>query len=112
MATSSQKWVLNVSTPNGTGGFMWADAMSNATAATNTWVHLIGVFDAGSGQTTLYVNGVAQTTKGSGAAGWHSTDSLLLGTNNTTYYAGLIDQVKVYQGAMNAREAAALYNAG
>ncbi|GHJ45472.1 hypothetical protein Cs7R123_28140 [Catellatospora sp. TT07R-123] len=106
---TSGKFVFAMATPDGSGGYIWANATSAAVAVPGTWTHLTGVFDAVTGKTKLYVDGVAQTSEGSNAVGWDSTDSLLVGTTGTTAnFGGLIDQVKVYQGVLNSREAAAL----
>ncbi|GAA2391678.1 LamG domain-containing protein [Dactylosporangium salmoneum] len=112
---TTPRWNFSVNTTNGTGGLAWTTAVSNAAPTAGTWVHLVGVFDRPAGKVTLYVNGVAQTTVGNGAKGLDSTGPLMLGglmggTGSTLN--GVIDQVKVYQGALSAREVMALYQQG
>ncbi|GHJ48978.1 hypothetical protein Cs7R123_63200 [Catellatospora sp. TT07R-123] len=111
--SNSGKWAVSITNPNGTGGLNWFGADSNAPAALNTWVHLVGTFNAGTGRVTLYVNGVAQTNQPTGATGWDSTGALRVGTMITNaFFQGNIDQVRVFQGALNAREVTGIYNAG
>jgi hypothetical protein len=104
------KFSFTMATPDGLGGYTWANSVSASAAVPGTWTHLVGVFDAVTGHTKVYVNGVAQATIGSGAAGWDSPSSLLIGTTGTaSFFNGLVDQVKVYQGVLNDREVAGLY---
>jgi hypothetical protein len=106
---ASGRWAFWVRTPDGTGGSFTTTATSSASASIGEWTHLVGVFDAPTGQVRLYVDGVRVTTA-SGAAGWASTESLQIGsTDGSQYFDGAIDQVQVFQGAMNDREVAALY---
>jgi hypothetical protein len=95
------KWAFTVSTPDGSGGYSWANARSNAVAVANTWVKLTGVFDTGTGETRLYVNDVLQTTKGAGGIGWPTTGALILGHNTTNSpFTGEIDEVKAFAGSI------------
>lgn len=103
-------WVFSVVNDNGDGTYSWKSARSNVAATAGTWVHLIGVFDLGKHETRLYVDGVKQTTKGTDAIGHHSTQVLQVGYDGGAFFNGEIDQVKVYSGAMNDREASNLYN--
>jgi hypothetical protein len=104
------KWGVTVRTPNGSGGFVNTEARSNVVAVTGTWVHLVGQFDAGTGQVRLYVNGVLQNVVATGAVGSVGAESLTIGSyNGTARYGGTIDDVRVWQGLLNAREIANLY---
>ncbi|WP_157641532.1 LamG-like jellyroll fold domain-containing protein [Longispora albida] len=102
---ASGRWAMQI-TQSGTGtGTSWT-AKSLAPAAVNTWTSLQGVYDAQSGQVTLYVNGVLQETVG-GAAGWQSSGSFLIGSQKTSgHFAGQIDSVQVSQGLPSASPAA------
>ncbi|MFI7280844.1 LamG domain-containing protein [Micromonospora chersina] len=105
---------FTIAAPDGAGGVTWfnARADSKVTAdGTGQWVHLIGVFDVGSGEVRLYVDGVRQKVVGTGAVGAESAQPLYIGGNGTwgSYLHGNIDEIKIYAGAMNDREAASLY---
>ncbi|MEU4214071.1 LamG domain-containing protein [Actinoplanes sp. NPDC026623] len=101
----SQKWAFGVANPDGSV----TTALSATTAKTDDWVHLAGVFDAGSGEVALYVDGVKQPVA-TGGKGSFAAAGLRLGALPTgSFYGGLIDEVKVYQGTMSAREIAGLH---
>jgi hypothetical protein len=106
-------WEFDVTNPDGAGGLTWFGATSDAPAAINTWVHLVGTFNAGTGKLTLYVNGVPQADQPTGATGWDTTGALRVGWMVTAHYLqGDIDQVRIFQGALSAREVKDIYNAG
>ena len=92
----------------------WHTAWSQTpltTAVLGTWVHLVGAFDASTGQLSLYVNG-ARADDGSGIqqGRWQASGPLAVGRSvwtpvgGATQYAdhvvGTIDDVTVYAGAM------------
>ncbi|MEU4677894.1 LamG domain-containing protein [Micromonospora sp. NPDC023737] len=107
------KWVFTISNPNGSGGLNWFGAISDAPAEINTWVHLVGTFDAGMGRVTLYVDGVPQSFKPTGATGWDTTGPLNIGgLAVNSFLQGDIDQVRVFQGLLSAREVANIFDAG
>ena len=104
------KWGVTVRTPNGSGGYVNTEARSDVIAVTGSWVHLVGQFDAGTGQVRLYVNGVLQSVAPTGAAGSAGAESLTIGSyNGSTRFGGTIDDVRAWQGLLNAREIANLY---
>jgi hypothetical protein len=108
------RWALGVTTPDGAGGYTWVTGRSDAPAQIGVWVHLVGTFDASTGQARLYVDGQLQstfyTTPGVMGTGWHSTGSLLVGrAPNGDSFSGVIDQVHVWQGVLTAREIQNLY---
>ena len=75
--------------------------LSNATVATNKWVHLTGTFDASNGQVRLYVNGVLQTATATASTKFNTTGSVVVGRRlwagvNTGYFAGQVDDVRLY----------------
>ncbi|MGQ0841007.1 LamG-like jellyroll fold domain-containing protein [Actinokineospora sp.] len=112
----SGRWCLTTfDQPSATG----RSACSNATAATNTWVHLAAMYDGAAGTISLSVNGVRQSTfsgtpDGSGVTGWHSTGNLLIGrgTWNGGYsdpWRGDIDDVRIYTGVLSAADVQTRY---
>ncbi|WP_083929799.1 LamG domain-containing protein [Catelliglobosispora koreensis] len=105
------KWAFSIANDNGDGTSTWKTATSNIAATTGAWVHVTGVFDYGTKEVRLYVNGVLQTTKATGAIGQYAAHPLVLGSDGgTTYFAGDVDVLKMFAGAMNDREAKNLYN--
>jgi hypothetical protein len=89
--------------------FQVTRACSASALATNTWVHLAGVYDAVSGTVTLYVNGgtanggVTVTTPGNKT--FATTGPFMVGRAGTTSvvgapFGGRVDNVRVYQGVI------------
>jgi len=93
------------------GGSGWVGVSSAALAPSvlNTWVHLVGTFDAQTGATKLYVNGTLAgsgthsgrvATNGRmtiGVAQWTPTGQP---TRLVDDWRGAIDEVRVYQGVV------------
>ncbi|KAB1162168.1 LamG domain-containing protein [Micromonospora sp. AMSO12t] len=105
---------FTIASPDGAGGVTWASTKSDVRVtadALGAWIHLVGVFDAGSGEVRLYVNGVRQAAVATGATGGVSRQPLYVGANGSWNgpLLGDIDQIKVYAGAMSDREARALH---
>jgi hypothetical protein len=105
------KWGATMRQPNGSGGYINVESYSAGPAVAGQWVHLAGIFNASTGDVSLYVNGVKQPSVGHGAVGAASTTSLLIGnrTGTNSYFGGTIDTVHVYQGVVNGREIATSY---
>lgn len=88
-------------------------ATSSFTPALNTWYHLVGVYDASSGQSRLYVNGVLQSTQ-SVPAPWSASGETVIGRGKwnggaTDFWSGLIDDVRIYNRALSNQDASNLY---
>ena len=88
--------------------------------STNTWYHLVGTYDATTGNAYIYVNGVR---KGSGTGTGNiqvSSTKLKIGCwstsadacDSTTPFNGLIDEVKIYNSALTEDEIKLDYNRG
>ena len=92
-----------------------ASATANAAMSVNTWYHLLGTVST-SGVVTLYVNGTAQTTTGTGATGAMSNSSpLVVGANPTganSFFKGSVDEMGVWSREITAAEAVTLYGSG
>ncbi|GAA3268856.1 hypothetical protein GCM10020218_008640 [Dactylosporangium vinaceum] len=95
----------------------WVNAAAPATitaADVDTWVHLVGVYDAVASTVSLYVNGALAATTTRAVAGWDATGPLTVGaglwtgangsapTQLINFWNGAIDTVTVYQGAVPA----------
>lgn len=110
----------------GYGGFGFNTANSDVFGVANTglangWHHIVAVFTNGDvTKNLLYVDGVAQTlTDQSGGlstsipANAYVQSSLSIsgwGANSTYRFNGLIDEVKVFNGAVNTSQVRDLYN--
>jgi hypothetical protein len=100
------KWSFLVSYSSTVAGG-WIQ-LSDSDAINNTWTHLVGVYDAATNTTALYVNGVKQNTFVVVATtpvvtGWNGTGELLIGRGIWTgqrtndWYGGAAG-VRVYSG--------------
>jgi hypothetical protein len=89
-------------------------ATSPFTPITNTWYHLVGVYDASALQSKLYVNGVLVATKTVTAA-WAATGETVIGRGKfggpVDYWPGLIDDVQISNQALSDADVKTLYQA-
>ncbi|WP_164821530.1 LamG domain-containing protein [Paenibacillus koleovorans] len=87
-------------------------ASSPAVIGTGTWVHLVGTYD---GTTVkIYLNGSLAGTGASAISGviYNGTSPLRFGYGssfNIAYTNGTVDEVRIYNRALNATEVLALY---
>ncbi|MGI5175945.1 LamG-like jellyroll fold domain-containing protein [Dactylosporangium sp. CA-152071] len=92
----------------------YAATSSNALAA-NTWVHLVGVFDANTKRQSLYVNNVRGTDSTNPTPFESATGTTIGGVTTTVasdHFNGSIDNVQMYQRALSDQEVQRLYNTG
>jgi len=110
----------------GTDGSKFAFSLINADATTgttvratspftplvNTWYHLVGVYDATSKQSHLYVNGALVGTQ-TIASNWNATGETVIGRakfgGSVDYWPGLIDDVQLSSQALAASDVLTLY---
>lgn len=91
-------------------------AFSPAAVQTNTWVHLVGVFDSGTKTMAVYVNG-AKGTDAANPTPFATTGGLGIGgvyteNGSSGNFAGQLDNVQVYQRALTGAEVNTLRTAG
>jgi hypothetical protein len=94
------------------------EAVSSAVmsdADLSDWTHLVVTHDAGTGLTRLYADGVEVASVAS-AVPFAATGPLTVGAGVRPdggglgdFWSGAVDELKVYQGAMNEAQAGALY---
>ncbi|MBU0894873.1 MAG: S8 family serine peptidase [Nanoarchaeota archaeon] len=74
------------------------------------WVYLVGTYD---GDTLkLYRNGVKQVIGGSLDWSLDKTPGLIIGTGGEDQFAGIMDDIKIYNRALSPEEINASYNTG
>lgn len=88
---------------------------SQTIAQRGVWYHVAATYDGN--QSMLYVNGVAEASATPGFALDYGTDPLFIGTTGTwapylNMFAGIIDEVSIYNRALASNEIAAIYTAG
>lgn len=94
-------------------GPTYRGAYSISDVTTGSWRYFCGVADKDANAVKLYVDG-AEVASNSGSGGsWPSitnTDALTLGSGNAAnYYAGSLDETRIYSRALSSEEIAQLY---
>lgn len=97
----------------------WYTAEAATTPALiGTWTHLVGVFDAGTGKLSIYVNGVLAGTSPALPAGaqWSSTGPLVIGAANyngslANILDGQVAGVQMFARALSTSDITKLYQA-
>lgn len=89
-------------------------ACTTTTPTLNTWYHIVGVYNAPTKTTQLYINGALAAT-GTGLTTWSATSGLLLGAGqyNATpgdYFPGKISNVQDWNYALSAPQITALFD--
>ena len=95
-------------------------AGSEYTASTSSfnagqWYHLAGTWDFGTSRQEIYINGVLDASSDVNAdddPGGPFTLSIGVRTGKTQYYAGLIDEVRIYSRVLSPAELAQLHSSG
>lgn len=86
------------------------------TPSAGTWYHLVGVNDASAGTISLYVDGIPAATT-TYTTGWTANGDTLIGHGfynggQVDYVNGLIDEVSIYNFALDADQVQALDSFG
>jgi hypothetical protein len=87
------------------------NTISNSDVVTGQWVHVAVTRVASSGQVTLYINGRVDITETQANTGSLNANSMIIIGANTIdgrYYAGLIDEVRMYSRVLSGAEIAYL----
>lgn len=76
-------------------------------SAINSWTHLVGVYDEVAKEIRLYVNGQISDVRPS--SGWHASGGLEIGRvkyrgGYVDYFAGDVDDVRVFAGTLTDRQ--------
>ena len=81
-----------------------SDTRGTAQLAANTWTHLAATYDGS--VLRIFVNGVQASSRTIGGSLLTSTSALRIGGNSIwgEYFAGLIDEVRIYNRALTAAE--------
>jgi hypothetical protein len=98
-----------------TGSASWVFAETNSALTLNQWYYIVGVWDG----TTIkmYVNGVLQTTTGSGSTIVYNTGKndfigLYGHPVNDHYWTGQMDDVRIYNYALTPSQMRVVMNQG
>jgi hypothetical protein len=101
------RWELFVPGADTAGGGSAAAVRSSQRAQLGEWTHLTAVYDAPRGELRLHVNGGPAATAAIGGA-FHATGPLTIGRGYNggpaSYWAGLIDEVALYDRLLTETE--------
>jgi len=106
-----RKWQFTI---NGSDAASPAQAViTGPAAASGTWTHLVGVYDAASGQASLFVNGTPAGTAAVPAT-FNGTGSFILGRalsggTQDDYWNGSLSDVQTWTYALTPDQVTALY---
>ena len=100
------------------GGSLYGHETTSANLSTGTWYHVAVTYSDAADSAVIYINGVAKTTSSSGYDGDPATHSLESNGEplrigriaSGEAFDGIVDDVRVYNGALSAAEVTALYN--
>lgn len=107
-------WALTTIQGDAAQTASYSAAGAAGTATPGVWTHLIGVYDASTGKLSLYINGVLQSRQDAWPTPFTATGKLTIGEGLvngalTNVFHGGIADVRVYQQALSATQAAWLY---
>lgn len=75
------------------------------------WYHIVVQYNSDKSDVQLYINGVAQTTRGNGDSWNHTTSTLMLGRRSTgSTINAYISDFRIYATTLSAIQVAELYN--
>jgi hypothetical protein len=106
---TSGQWVTKHSQfQSGFNGTQWG------VPVVGTWQHIVVVWDSVGNTTQFYLNGVAQDGTANGNIGiGNQANAVYIGSrsdlNATTFFDGIIDEVRIYNRALSLSEVSALY---
>ncbi|MCY9785220.1 LamG domain-containing protein [Nocardiopsis sp. EMB25] len=100
---STERWVFKMAPSDEVtqgGGTGWNYAFSTDPVELGVWTHLLGIFDSATGELTLYVDGVEQSTAVKDDA-WNAGSGLTIGRGiyqgvQDYHWPGAIDDVRVW----------------
>ncbi|MET7951227.1 LamG-like jellyroll fold domain-containing protein [Micromonospora sp. NPDC005324] len=109
------KWSFRTPSSDSTTPSTSYSATSSTALAANTWVHLVGVYDAVGKTLSLYVNGIAGTGATNPSPFASQSPNIGGGTlpyGVSTQFSGSIDNVQLYPRALSAGDINTLYGGG
>jgi transcriptional regulator with XRE-family HTH domain len=87
-------------------------ATSNFSPVANTWYHLVGVYNAATSQSSLYVNGVLRSTQMVPST-WDASGETVIGRGKWArardFWSGQITNVRIYNRALSSADVTSLY---
>lgn len=115
LSVEKLRFIGTLFTPWGNGGGTntvigyWSDVIPRL----DTWYHLVINHD-GQDKQEIFINGESAASTGNGVnetSFWENNADLIIGkaTNNSSYFAGIIDDIRIYNRTLNTNEVDSLY---
>jgi serine/threonine protein kinase, bacterial len=105
-------WAFNHTTIDGSGA-SWVAAAAKTAPKTNTWTHLVGVYNSSSHTLSLFENGT-KVVERTGITGWNGDSKITLGANSYpsgaiyTPMTGELSDLQIFDSALTATQVAAI----
>ncbi|MFG1611003.1 LamG-like jellyroll fold domain-containing protein [Actinoplanes sp. NPDC049265] len=103
---ASDRWVVQMPSAAAGDAVTWHEAISSAPARTGLWTHLAATYDATLQTLTVYVDGVADSAADDVKAFNDPNGPTWIGRSDTSWFAGDIADVKIWNRAGNDAELA------
>ncbi len=112
--TAGGMWEMRISLSGQLRTQVFGGGTNSATVVnTGQWVHVAAVLPAGKSNTQdiqLFVNGTPETTTATPAEiNTNTISTVRIGANETQYFKGLVDEVRIYDRALTAAEIRLLF---
>ncbi|MFJ2782358.1 LamG-like jellyroll fold domain-containing protein [Kitasatospora sp. NPDC087315] len=115
----NQRWLFTVTGEDVENTGQYYSVSSPEAATVGTWTHLVGTYNAGTGNLTLYVNGRAVDTRRAPQV-WKTNGALLIGAEGTNkrgvstgaLFSGAASDVRLYPYALTEQQARSLATTG
>lgn len=99
------KWFFGSANSSGGGNKL---ALSKNNSSTSVWTHITGTWDGNIMK--MYINGMLDTSiTFTGTIGYNTGLGLYIGYNTSQYYKGIIDDIRIYDYALNINQVGTLY---
>jgi Concanavalin A-like lectin/glucanases superfamily len=108
-SASANAWAFVSPSDNTTAPAAFPSAHAASPPTLNAWTNLVGVFDAGTGKMSLYVNGALAGTA-INTSPWNGKGPLAIGAvkltdgSSNNYFTGSVSDVQTYSRALTASE--------
>jgi hypothetical protein len=113
-ANTTRQYVLRLNTSNRWEAVWYSGSTANTVAdstvtpSTSRWDHIAAVRDSSSSTLKIYINGILTNTTSSVTGSANTTSDIFAigreGTTSSNYFGGLIDDVRIYNYARNAKQ--------
>jgi len=84
--------------------------ISNTLLVKNQWCHLVATYEASTDVASIYINGLLDKEERAFGAGTPYIGPMELGGGGKNYFDGIMDEIRIFNNALNADDVAILYS--